>query len=228
MISDALREAGIELADNDLLVIAQTILSKAEGRQIALADVTPSPRALTLGAEVNKDPRLVELILSESDDIIRQAKDVLIVAHKLGFVHANAGIDQSNVEGEDQALLLPVDPDASAEKIRGALEMEFDASLGVIIADSFGRAWRKGTVGVAIGTSGTDTLLDCRGEPDLAGRTLEITEIGRADEIAAAAGLAMGQAAEGIPVVVLRGLETQAPTEGVAPLLRKPHEDLFR
>jgi coenzyme F420-0:L-glutamate ligase / coenzyme F420-1:gamma-L-glutamate ligase len=228
VIADALAAEGTALQDGDIVVLAQKIVSKAEGRQVSLSTVTPSAKALKLAQEVNKDPRMVELILSESNAIVRQARDVLIVDHKLGFVHANAGIDQSNVEGEDEALLLPVDSDASARALRSDFQKRYSAKVGVIIADSFGRAWRKGTVGVAIGASGVDTLLNMRGENDLVGRKLEITEIGRADELAAAAGLVMGQADEGIPVAIIRGLTTREPQDSVQPLLRKPEEDLFR
>lgn len=228
LIARALDAMDLTLLDGDILVLAQKIVSKAEGRQVALADVTPSKEALTLAAEVDKDPRIVELILSESTRVVRKIPGVLIVEHRLGFIHANAGIDQSNVEGEDQALLLPEDSDASATLIRTTLEKRYGVSLGVVIADSMGRAWRKGTVGFSIGNSGTDGLLNLKGAPDLTGRLLEITEVGRADELAAAAGLVMGQASEGQPVALIRGVATLAPTDGVAPLLRGPGEDLFR
>jgi coenzyme F420-0:L-glutamate ligase/coenzyme F420-1:gamma-L-glutamate ligase len=228
LIAAAIDGAGLVPQSGDILVLAQKIVSKAEGRQFALADIAPSLEAKTLALEVNKDARIVELILSESTEVVRKAKDVLIVAHKLGFVHANAGIDQSNIEGEEQALLLPVDSDASAKALRSALEKHFGVTLGVIIADSMGRAWRKGTMGVAIGVSGTDALQDLRGETDLAGRKLEITEVGRADELAAAAGLVMGQGAEGIPVALIRGVTSIDPQDSVNALLRKPGEDLFR
>lgn len=228
LIGDALDASGQKLRGGDILVLAQKIVSKAEGRQIALDTVTPSAQALTLAKEVNKDPRIVELILSESNRVVRKIPGVLIVEHRLGFVHANAGIDQSNVEGEDQALLLPVDSDASALTIRTALEKRFGVSLGIIIADSMGRAWRKGTVGFSIGNSGTDGLIDLNGTVDLTGRILEATDVGRADELAAAAGLIMGQSNEGQPLALIRGVANVAPKDGISQLLRGPGEDLFR
>ena len=228
LILASLAQQDVTLIDGDVLVLAQKIVSKSEGRQVELASVKPSDKALSLAKEVDKDPRIVELILSESEEVVRHTKGVLIVAHKLGFVHANAGIDQSNVEGNDTVLLLPKDSDKSARDLRNQIEAATDKTIGVVIADSFGRAWRKGTVGVAIGASGVDTLLDERGKQDLVGRDLEITEIGRADELAAAAGLAMGQAGEGIPVALVRGLKTVDAQEGVGKLLRAKNEDLFR
>jgi coenzyme F420-0:L-glutamate ligase/coenzyme F420-1:gamma-L-glutamate ligase len=228
LIGDAMEAMALVPRDGDILVLAQKIVSKAEGRQVALDTVTPSDEAITLAGEVDKDPRIVELILSEATRIVRKIPGVLIVEHRLGFVHANAGIDQSNVEGEDQALLLPVDSDASASLIRTALETRFGVSLGIVIADSMGRAWRKGTVGFSIGNAGTDGLLDLKGTQDFTGRVLEITEVGRADELAAAAGLIMGQSDEGQPVALVRGVKTLAPQDGIAPLLRAPNEDLFR
>jgi len=219
------------LRDRDVLVIAQKIVSKAEGRSIDLATVIPSPRAVELAAEVGKDPRLVEVILSESTRVVRSRPNLLIMQHRLGFVMANAGVDHSNVaptDGIDRALLLPVDPDGSAERLRAALEARCGVRLAVIISDSFGRPWRRGTVGVAIGAAGLPALIDMRGKPDLFGRTLEVTVIGLADEIAAAAGLLQGQAAEAQPVVVVRGLSWTAPDAPVNELVRPPEEDLFR
>lgn len=227
-IGDAIDGMDVALQNGDILVLAQKIVSKAEGRQVALKNVTPSDDAITLADEVDKDPRIVELILSEATRVVRKIPGVLIVEHRLGFIHANAGIDQSNVEGEEQALLLPEDSDASALAIRRALEKRYSVSLGVVIADSMGRAWRKGTVGFSIGHSGTDGLLDLKGTKDLTGRVLEITEVGRADELAAAAGLVMGQADEGQPVALIRGVTTLAPEDSVKSLLRGPQEDLFR
>lgn len=158
---DGLARSGLRLAPGDVLVIAQKIVSKAEGRMVVLADVTPSARALQLGRETKKDPRLVELILSETKRIVRSGPDVLIVEHRLGFVMANAGVDQSNVgaqDGIERALLLPLDPDASAEALRSALSAALDVDVGVVINDSFGRAWRLGTVGVALGVAGLPAL----------------------------------------------------------------------
>jgi coenzyme F420-0:L-glutamate ligase/coenzyme F420-1:gamma-L-glutamate ligase len=219
------------LHDRDVLVIAQKIVSKAEGRSIDLATVTPSTRAVQLGAEVGKDPRLVEVILSESIRVVRSRPNLLIMQHRLGFVMANAGVDHSNVaplDGIDRALLLPLDPDRSAEHLRAALAERLGVRLGVIISDSFGRPWRRGTAGIAIGAAGLPSLIDMRGQPDLFGRTLEVTIIGYADEIAAAASLLQGQAAEAQPVVVVRGLSWTAPDAPVNELVRPPEEDLFR
>ncbi len=223
------------LHDGDVLVFAQKVVSKAEGRRVRLADVAPSPRARTLAQQVCKDPRLVELILSESRRIVRAAKDVLIVEHRLGFVMANAGIDQSNVgafepgeRADEYALLLPSDPDASAARLQEALASHSGCAVGVIINDSFGRPWRLGTVGVAIGVAGWPATLDLRGRPDLFGRTLRVTVVGHADEIAAAASLLMGQADEGRPVVRVRGLSAQGRASDGKALLRPRGEDLFR
>ena len=219
------------LRDRDVLVIAQKIVSKAEGRSVDLATITPSARAVELAAEVGKDPRLVEVILSESTRVVRSRPNLLIMQHRLGFVMANAGVDHSNVaplDGIDRALLLPLDPDGSAERLRAALAAKSGVRLGVIISDSFGRPWRRGTAGVAIGAAGLPSLIDMRGQPDLFGRTLEVTVIGFADEIAAAAGLLQGQAAEAQPVVIVRGLTWTAPDAPVNELVRPPEEDLFR
>jgi coenzyme F420-0:L-glutamate ligase / coenzyme F420-1:gamma-L-glutamate ligase len=220
-------KADWELQNGDVLVIAQKIVSKAENRTVDLATVIPSPRAIELATEVQKDARLVELILSESETVLRRGPGVLIVEHKLGFVMANAGIDRSNVNGKDHALLLPVDPDRSATAIRRAIAARVGIDVGVLIIDSFGRAWRNGTIGTAIGASGVPTLLDLRGRPDLFGRPLETTEVGWADELAAAASLMMGQASEGRPVILVRGLvETGEGSAG--DLLRPKQKDLFR
>jgi coenzyme F420-0:L-glutamate ligase/coenzyme F420-1:gamma-L-glutamate ligase len=224
-------DSGIVLAPHDVVVYAQKIVSKAEGRTVHLAGVQPSARALELAAIVHKDPRLVELVLSESRRVVRAAKDVLIVEHRLGMIMANAGIDQSNVNAagaEEQALLLPVDPDASAARLRAGLRARTGVEVGVIVSDSFGRPWRLGTVGVAIGAAGVASLRDLRGQPDLLGRALQVTEVGHADEIAAAASLLMGQAAEALPVVIVRGLKPQAAASPATALLRTPTTDLFR
>ena len=231
MAIDGLDRSGMRLVSGDVLVIAQKIVSKAEGRMVVLADVTPSPRALQLGRETKKDPRLVELILSETKRVVRSGPDVLIVEHRLGFVMANAGVDQSNVgaqDGIERALLLPLDPDASAEVLRAALSARFDVRLGIIVNDSFGRAWRLGTVGVALGVAGLPALKDLRGRPDLLGRPLRVSISAFADEIAAAASLLMGQGDEGRPMVVVRGLGWHEPSSGVGGLLRSSEEDLFR
>lgn len=228
LIREGLARAGLTLRDRDVVVVAQKIVSKAEGRMVDLADVVPSARALALAQEVGKDPRIVEVVLSESVRVVRSRPNLMIMQHRLGFVMANAGVDQSNVadaDGRQRALLLPADPDGSAETIRSGLSGLAD--VAVIISDSFGRPWRRGTVGVAIGAAGIPSLIDLRGQPDLFGRILEVSIVGFADEIAAAASLLQGQAAEAQPVVVLRGLSWQAPVMKVAEIVRPPEEDLF-
>jgi coenzyme F420-0:L-glutamate ligase/coenzyme F420-1:gamma-L-glutamate ligase len=180
---------------------------------------------------VGKDPRLVEVILGESRRVVRSRPNLIIVEHRLGFVMANAGVDQSNVapaDGVHRALLLPIDPDKSAARLRARLGQHYGANVGVIISDSFGRAWRRGTCGIAIGSAGLPSLIDLRGKPDLFGRTLEVSIVGFADEIAAAASLLQGQAAEAQPVVLVRGLTWSAPDAPAAELVRPAEEDLFR
>jgi coenzyme F420-0:L-glutamate ligase/coenzyme F420-1:gamma-L-glutamate ligase len=208
LISGATERTGVTLRDDDVLVVAQRIVSKAESRLVRLADVQPIDRARELAQRSEKDPRVVELILRESSAVLRCRPGAIIVAHRLGLVLANAGIDASNVEAppeEEAVLLLPADPDASAERIRAGLQRIYSVDVGVIINDSFGRAWRLGTVGTAIGVAGCPGLLDLRGTPDRNGRALRITEVGIADEMAAAASILRGQAAEGRPVVHIRG-----------------------
>jgi coenzyme F420-0:L-glutamate ligase/coenzyme F420-1:gamma-L-glutamate ligase len=231
LIARALTRNDVTPRAGDVLVIAQKIVSKAEGRIVDLATVEPSAKALTLAAEVDKDPRLVELILSESVRVVRARRNVLIVEHRLGFIMANAGVDQSNVgpaDGSSRALLLPENPDCSAETLRDGLAAATGIDLAVVINDSFGRAWRQGTAGVAIGVAGLPALIDLRGRPDLFGRTLEASVVGFADEVAAAASLLMGQADEATPVVLIRGLRWSAPESPAASILRSPNEDLFR
>lgn len=230
IIADALDAARMALRAGDVLVIAQKIVSKAEGRLVLLADVTPSPEAAELAAKVDKDPRLVELILRESDEVARARPGVLIVRDKRGLVLANAGIDQSNVNHDagEAALLLPVDPDASARAIATGLADITGIEPAVVIVDSLGRAWRMGTVGIAIGVHGLPALLDLRGRPDLHGRALQSSELGLADEIAAAGSLLMGQADEGSPVILLRGLRAMARGGAARDLVRPAHMDLFR
>ena len=231
LIGDAMERAGQSLLDRDVVVIAQKIVSKAEGRTVDIATVSPSAEAERLGAAVGKDPRLVEVILSDSAKVVRSRPNLMIMQHRLGFVMANAGVDQSNVapsDGVHRALLLPLDPDGSAERIRAELTERSGARIGVVINDSFGRPWRRGTAGVAIGCAGLPSLIDLRGQPDLFGRILEVSIIGFADEIAAAASLLQGQAAEGQPVVIVRGLTWTAPDAPVSELVRPPEEDLFQ
>jgi len=227
----AMRDNNLVLRDGDVLVVAQKIVSKAEGRYVDVATVQPSERAVALAAAVDKDPRFVEVVLSESKRVVRHRPGLLIVEHRLGFVMANAGIDHSNVaaeEGAELVLLLPVDPDGSAHTLRQHLMGVFGVGVGVIISDSFGRAWRKGTVGVALGAAGLPALVDLRGHPDLFGRELLVTETGFADEIAGAAGLLMGQADERVPIVLVRGLVWSAPNVPATALIRPAEHDLFR
>ena len=232
LIEAGLGRAGLALRAGDVLVLAQKIVSKAEGRMVELAAVRPSPHAEALAAEIDKDPRLVELILSESVRVVRARPGLLITEHRLGMVMANAGVDQSNVapEGEaPRALLLPRDPDGSAEALRARLSARHGGvPLAVVINDSIGRAWRRGTVGTALGAAGLPALLDLRGRPDLFGRALRVSIAGFADEIAAAASLLMGEGGEAQPVVLVRGLAWDAPPNPAAELLRPAAEDLFR
>ena len=233
IIVRALQENSILLEENDILVIAQKIVSKAEGRAVNLARVTPSSRAIELGERTEKDARLVELILQESNEVIRTRLGTIIVEHRLGFVCANAGIDHSNVAGagnaaEEWVLLLPAAPDHSAQTIRQQTQSQTGRQVGVLIIDSHGRAWRNGTVGIAIGVAGLPGLQDLRGEPDLFGFTLRITQVGVADELAAAASLVMGQASEGTPVVHVRGFPYPAREGSLQELLRPKEQDLFR
>jgi coenzyme F420-0:L-glutamate ligase / coenzyme F420-1:gamma-L-glutamate ligase len=229
VLETALRASGQVLRAGDVLVLAQKIVSKSQGRRVKLAEVTPSPRALELAEKTGKDARLIELVLSESNEVIRFRKDVLIVEHRLGFVMANAGVDQSNIEdGELSALLLPLDPDGSCRKLRDQIRKRHGIEVAVIINDSHGRAFRNGVVGVSIGAAGLPALLDLRGEPDLFGRKLRITEVGYADEIAAAASLVMGQAGAGVPIVLCRGLPAPVRDGTARELVRPKQMDMFR
>lgn len=233
IVVSALHEDHIALEDNDILVIAQKVVSKAEGRAVNLAAVTPSQRAIDLAEKTQKDARLVELILRESNEVLRTRVGTIVVEHKLGFVCANAGIDHSNVAGAGDAtqewvLLLPEEPDSSAQKIRQQVETKTGKRIGILIIDSHGRAWRNGTVGVAIGMAGLPGVQDLRGEQDLFGFTLRITQVGVADELAAAASLTMGQAAEGTPVVHVRGFPYPLREGSLQELLRPKEQDLFR
>jgi coenzyme F420-0:L-glutamate ligase/coenzyme F420-1:gamma-L-glutamate ligase len=227
----ALVDADIAPEAGDVLVVAQKIVSKAEDRFVDVGAVTPSARAVKLAGETGKDARFVEVVLSESRRIVRHRLNLLIAEHRLGFVMANAGIDHSNVapsgDGE-RVLLLPLDPDGSAHALREQLLAAYGVPIGVIISDSFGRPWRRGTVGIAIGAAGLPAIIDWRGHPDLFARPLEVTETGFADEIAAAASLVMGQADEGRPIALVRGLQWLAPDAPAADLVRPPEHDLFR
>lgn len=229
LIVKDLRQEQIELRAGDILVVAQKIVSKAEGRQVRLADVAASPEAIVLAREIDKDPRIVELILRESTGIVRKAPGVIIVRHRLGFVSANAGIDQSNIEhGEgESALLIPLDPDASAHRLRAGIGNATGVLPGVIISDSMNRPWRLGTIGSAIGSAGITVLDDRRGQHDMFGRELKVTLINRADSIATAALLVMGETTERVPVALVRGFPAENSTQRAADCNRPAAEDLF-
>ncbi len=228
LILDALPRSHVELQSGDVLVLAQKIVSKSEGRSVELASIDPSPEAKDLAAKVNKDERLVEVILRESRRVVRWRKDVLVVEHRLGWVLANAGVDASNVGDEGRVLLLPENPDASCEALRASLERATGIDIAVVINDSWGRAWRLGTIGTALGVAGIPALLDLRGEPDLFGRKLRSTDVAVADELASAASLLMGQAGEGHPVVLARGFPYGLGTGHGSDLVRPAQLDLFR
>ena len=230
-IVDALKQCDLPLVSGDIVVVAQKVVSKAENRYVDLDSVVPSARALQLAPIVGKEPRYLEVILSESDEIIRHRPGIVITAHRLGFVMANAGIDESNIEhpqGRSRVLLLPVNPDSSAADLKSRFDQEFGANVGVIINDSFGRPWRNGVVGVALGAAGVPSLIDMIGAPDMFGRAMRVTEISVADEIASGASLLMGQGAEGLPVVVVRGASFKAPIRPASDLLRPRERDMFR
>jgi coenzyme F420-0:L-glutamate ligase/coenzyme F420-1:gamma-L-glutamate ligase len=230
ILGDAIERLADDLQSSDVLVIAQKIVSKAEGRYVDLDQVMPSPYAVEIAQQCRKDPRLIEVILSESQEVVRVRPDLIITRHRLGFVSANAGVDRSNVapDGIERVLLLPIDPDRSAAHIRSALCDRFGVDVGVIIADSHGRPHRMGTVGVAIGLSGLPGVEDWRGRKDLFGYTLQHTEVGVADQIAGAGTLLLGQAAEAIPAVIVRGVPFE-PRDGSAQEINRPRElDLFQ
>jgi len=225
----AIAAGGLALQHGDVLVLAQKIVSKAEGRAVPLARVAPSARARDLAATSAKDARVVELMLRESRKVLRVKPGVIVVEHKLGCVMANAGIDQSNVPGgHDIALLLPEDPDASARRLRDDLMARTGAGVAVLIIDSFGRAWRHGVTGTALGVAGLPALVDMRGQPDREGRELRVTQVAAADELAAAASLIMGQADESTPAVLVRGFPYALREGATRELLRPEAEDLFR
>lgn len=231
ILGDALMAADLHPEPGDVLVVTHKIISKAEGCIVLLNEVRPSPAAIELAEKTEKDPALVEVILSESQKILRSRPGLIIAEHRLGMVMANAGIDQSNVQGGDgdrRVLLLPVDPDRSSDIIRRILEERFQTSLAVVVADSVGRAWRNGIVGLAIGASGLPAVLDLRGQHDLEGRELQVTQVGFADEIASAAELLMGEADEGMPAVLLRGLRWKGQALPAKTLIRQREEDMFR
>ncbi len=238
IILSALDASNIALQNEDILVLAQKIVSKSEARLVDLSTIhEPSIKSVVYAAEADKDPRLVELIMRESRELVRIRPGLIIVEHRLGFICANAGIDHSNVtppkdaenqNPDDWVLLLPENPDVSAASLRKLLEAETGVQLGVMIVDSHGRAWRNGTVGVTIGVSGIPGVVDKRGSKDLFGYELRVTEIGAADELAAAASLMMGQVAEGTPIVHVRGFPYPLREAEMSELLRPIDKDLFR
>ena len=231
LILDGLRRLGESLRDGDVLVLAQKIVSKSENRYAYLNTIEPGAEALALAEAADKDPRLAELILRESVAVLRTRKGAVIVEHRNGYVHANAGIDQSNIQSDPdnpRVLLLPENPDASAARLREQLRERAGVEVAIVINDSAGRAWRNGVIGFALGSAGFVVLENRIGTFDLFGRPLEITEIAVADELAAAASFLMGQAAEGAPVVLIRGATLTPAESGSAALIRAREQDLFR
>jgi len=229
-IVDSLQQSDFTFADNDILVLAQKIVSKSENRFIDLSTVIPGDEARDYATQCHKDPRFIQAVLNETAAIVRCVPNVFIVRHKLGFTMANAGIDQSNIDsgGRELALLLPQYPDASAAGLRRQIRYTLGVNVGVVISDSFGRPWRLGTTGVCIGCAGIEPIRDQRGQKDLYGRTLKVTQPAIGDEIAAAACLLMGEASEGRPLAVLRGLEVVADNLPATALVRSGNENLFR
>lgn len=227
ILAAPLREA--EARDGDILVITSKILSKSEGRYESLRGVIPSASAIDMAGVTGKDARLVQLVLQQSSRVVRAARNVLITRHKLGLVMANAGIDASNIGSTDPdaVLLLPEDPDQSARRLHEGLQGTLGLELGIVVSDSFGRPWRYGVVNVAIGTAGVPALIDRRGESDRDGRLMQVTQVAYADLLASAAGLAMGEAAEGIPAVLVRG-SSHAGDIAAGALVRPEQEDLFQ
>lgn len=230
LIVQALRSSELSLLDRDVLVVTSKIVSKAEGRWVDLESITPGEEARRVASQCGKDPREVAIILSEAQSISRVRQGVLIVRHRLSFVCANAGVDHSNTRpGGQWRLLLPIDPDGTASAIRQRLEQYFHTTIGLIISDSHGRPFRMGTVGVAIGSAGLPALWNLRGKPDLFGTALQVTEVGFADELAAAAGLVLGQSNEGVPAAIIRGLAyPDDETARAADLIRPSDLDLYR
>ena len=230
MILTALGAQKLALEAGDILVVAQKIVSKSEGRQVSLASITPTPEAIQLAKETEKDPRLVELILRESTTVLRKKPGVLIVRQKLGLVGAQAGIDQSNIEhgADENALLLPEDPDRSARQIRDTIAKRTGVRPGVIVSDSMNRPWRLGTIGGAIGSAGIQVLDDRRGLHDIYGREMKVTMINRADSIATAATLVMGETTERTPVALVRGFAQEDHAQTARDIIRPLEEDMFR
>jgi coenzyme F420-0:L-glutamate ligase/coenzyme F420-1:gamma-L-glutamate ligase len=230
LLAESIKTAGLVPDRNDVLMVTQKIVSKAEGRFVDLGSVTPGARAIELAAITRKDARFVELVLTESTAVVRAAPEVLITRHRSGHVMANAGIDRSNMGpgGKDRALLLPADADASAQRLRLALREYWPEPPAVLISDSFGRPWRLGVTNVAIGASGLPALVDRRGETDRDGRKLEVTQVALGDMIASAGGLVTGEGAESVPAVLVRGLKWAAEDRPASALVRPLQEDLFR
>jgi coenzyme F420-0:L-glutamate ligase/coenzyme F420-1:gamma-L-glutamate ligase len=226
LIVGSTRRANLSLEEGDVLVVAQKIISKAEGRVVKLSSVKPSARAVDLARKLKNDPRFIEVVLRESRRIVRSER-VLIVETRHGFVCANAGVDQSNVPRGDVVTLLPINPDRSARRLASALQKQSGKCVAVVISDTFGRPWRLGLTDVAIGAAGVPALLDLRGTRDRNGKQLHATILAVADELAAAAGLLMGKA-EGCPVVVIRGYRYRPANEPAARIVRPANEDLFR
>lgn len=232
ILADALAAAGLTPRDGDVLVVTHKIISKAEGRYRVVAEATPSARARELARATGKDAALVEIILSEASEVMRARPGLIIVRHRSGVVMANAGVDHSNVprddQGRERVLLLPEDAQASSAALRAALEARFDTAIAVVVSDSVGRAWRNGVVGIAIGAAGLPALQDLRGHVDREGRPLEVTQVGVADAIASAAQLVMGEADEGQPAVLIRGLGWREAPIAATALVRDREQDLFR
>lgn len=229
IIGDSIEREFGGLLDGDVLAVAQKVISKAEGRYVRLDDVLISAEAATLAAKIAKDPRRVELVLRESNAVVASRPGIVVVEHRLGFVMANAGIDESNVDHSagERVLLLPENPDQSARQLKASLDDRFGCRIGVIITDTFGRPWRNGVVGVAIGCAGVESVRDLVGAPDIFGRQMQVTEVAVADEIASAASMLMGQGDERRPVVLIRGLDV-AGDRPAASIVRARERDMFR
>ena len=229
VIAEQLEAEQLHLEAGDVVAVAQKIVSKAENRFVSMSEITPSAAALELQYSKNKDPRMAELVLRESNRIVRDTPDVIIAEHRSGIVLANAGIDRSNVSGnDDTALLLPEDADASARRLQKQLAERFGIPVGVLITDSVGRPWRLGTTGIAIGCAGIHSLHDMRGRLDLFGREQQVAEVATADSLAGIAAMVMGENDESIPAVVMRGLDVSDIDQPATALLRAADEDLFR
>ena len=229
IVLDAYKASRLAPEAGDILVVAQKIVSKSEGRRVDLATVSPSREAERLARTTEKDARVIELILSEAEEVMRARPGLIVVRHRLGYVLANAGIDASNVEtgGTESVLLLPENPDLSAASLRAGIARRTGIEVGIVIGDSLGRAWRLGTIGTALGVAGVTALADLRGTPDMFGRLLMVSEVGLADQIASAAALAMGEAGERRPVALVRGLAAASEDPCAADLIRPREFDLF-